>query len=120
MASRGIRTLYADDYLGNRLTFLSGGKIIASDAYQGICSKYVQRVDGAESASYLFSGENPVFEQNLAAIGGGYRKIALEEGSRLFTDFVPPEEGTLPLDRSRGRPLRTLNRVRSEMPLMGI
>jgi len=101
LADRGIRTLYADDHLANRLTFLSGEKIIASDFYQGIYSKYVQWVDGAEQAAYLFSVETPVFEQNLAAIGGGYRKIAMEEGSRLFTDFVPPGGGTHPLDRSR-------------------
>ena len=101
LSAEGFNRLYTDEALGLKLTFLSGERIIGTDAYQGIYLKYVDQVDGAAHPAYLFPAENPGFEANLQGLGIGYRERPLPSGARLFSDFRPPAESRELPDRRR-------------------
>ena len=97
----GSDRLYTDEDLGNRLTFLSGERIIGTDPYQGIYLSMPTRWTGPPTPAYLFPAENPGFEAEPAGLGDGYRKIdPWFEGSDCSPISVPHRKAGIP-DRRR-------------------
>lgn len=76
---------------GPRLTFKSKEVLISVHPYRVGCLKHADLVDAAFYPSYLSEGEDKVFEENLKAIGGSYRKMAAPGGYFVYTDFNPPQ-----------------------------
>ena len=93
----GLQRLYAEDSLGKLLMIKSREALIFSNAFQEDFLKYAQMVDGLEpSRLFLARAIILFFEENLKAVGGGYRKSALPGGYQLFSEF---QTSPRPLDR---------------------
>ncbi|MCU0579432.1 MAG: discoidin domain-containing protein, partial [Desulfobacterota bacterium] len=86
----GLTRIQAGEELGARLTFISAEQIIAADPYQSVSLRYGRRVEGTDRPAYLFQGDQPDWENNLQALGGGWRKTTLVAGYVLYADFRPP------------------------------
>ncbi len=97
----GLQRLYADDSLGKLLMIKSGEALIFSQPFQEDFLKYAQMVDGSSQAAYLVAGNNTLFEENLKAIGGGYRKSTLPGGYQLFSGFHPPPNRWMEISRDQ-------------------
>ncbi|MFH0787265.1 MAG: discoidin domain-containing protein [Pseudomonadota bacterium] len=78
------------DHLGKKLILFSQEALLCSNPYEEGYLRYANLVDGANKVSYLFQGENHLFEENLNALGGSYRKIKAPGGYILYTDYRPP------------------------------
>jgi F5/8 type C domain len=99
ITEKGIRNLYCP-YFPDRLTFLSGEKLIAVDPYQAGYLRYARWVDSTERPAYLRPRSDFLWMDNLKALGGGYGKTTLISGFDLYTDFSPPSGPFVPLNRS--------------------
>jgi len=84
---------------GKTLTFKSKEALIASDLYQEGYPKYADQVDSSRRLAYLSQGESEVFEDNIKAIGGSFKKIKAGDGYLLYTAFHPPAESFQPIPR---------------------
>jgi len=91
LINNGYVRLYSEGRLGNRLIFRSKGILIASHPYQEGCLKHADMADAAFRPAYLSQGEDKVYEENIKAIGGSYRKVAAPGGYFVYNDFIPPE-----------------------------
>ena len=98
ITEKGIQRLYSQHF-PDRLTFLSGEKIIAVNPYQAGYLRYAQWVDGTDRPAYLYPWPDTLWVDNLKVLGGGYRKTALAPGFALYTDFIPPRRPFVPLSR---------------------
>jgi len=98
ITDKGIQRLYSKHY-PDRLTFLSGGKMIAVDPYQAGNLRYAQWVDSTDRPAYLYPWPDTLWADNLKALGGGYRKTTPAPGFALYTDFIPPPGPFVPLSR---------------------
>ena len=98
ITEKGIQRLYST-HCPDRLTFLSGGKMIAVDPYQAGYLRYAQWVDSTDRPAYLYLWPDTLWEDNLKALGGGYRKTTPAPGFALYTDFIPPPGPFVPLSR---------------------
>lgn len=98
ITERGIQKLY-NPYFPNRLTFLSGEKVIAVDPYQAGHLRYAQRVDSTDRPAYLYPRVDALWVDNLKALGGGYEKTAPISDIDLYTNFIPPPGPFFPVNR---------------------
>lgn len=97
----GLQRLYADDVLGKVLMIKSREALIFSNPFQEDFLKYAQMVDGSSRAAYLVGGDNTFFEENLRAIGGGYRKSTLPGGYQIFSEFQSPPDRWIEIPRDQ-------------------
>lgn len=87
---------------GKRLIFRSKEAIISvHPSIDGGLNKYVDLVDGSSKVTYLSQGEDKIFEANMKALGGSYRKITAPDGYLLYSDFKPPQEAFRMIPRHR-------------------
>ncbi len=98
ITEKGIQRIYSP-YYPNRLTFLSGEKMIAVDPYQAVYLRYAQWVDSTDRPAYLYPRPDSLWVDNLKALGGGCRKSMPTPAFDLYTDFIPPPGPFLPLSR---------------------
>lgn len=91
LVNNGYDRFYCDDQ-GKILIFKSKETLISSHPYQESYLKYADLVDASRKPAYIFKGEDRVFEENIKAIGGSYRKVSAPGDYFLYTDFKPPEE----------------------------
>jgi len=91
----GLTSVYADQYWdGARFTFDSHESIVFATPFDDRSRDYLDRVDGAEHAAFLFhAAENArAFEGMLHLASASYRKTAIE-GFYLFHDIRPAPPG---------------------------
>jgi 4-amino-4-deoxy-L-arabinose transferase-like glycosyltransferase len=85
--SRGLREVYVADYWkAVPLTFDAEEKIIFAQPYHDRFPFFTRLVDRAPRPAFLNTGNERIFEKNLQAIGGSYKKA----GHWLYYDFEPP------------------------------
>lgn len=77
---------------GKNLILKSSEALIVAQPYQENYLRYVDQVDAARKPAYLSQGQDPVFEENMKAIGGSYQKKIATDGYLLYADFKPPSE----------------------------
>jgi hypothetical protein len=87
------RSYYGSE--GASLTFKSKEAIIFAHPYQEGCLKYADLVDASRKPVYISHGEDKVFEENMKALGGSYRKIRATDGHLIYSDFIPPRQDSL-------------------------
>jgi hypothetical protein len=89
LTQKGYNHFYSGP-MGKVLTFKSQERLICADRYQEVLLKYADLVDSSNNPAYLCRGEEKVFESNIKAIGGSYRKVTATDGYLLYADFKPP------------------------------
>lgn len=99
LLDKGLTRLYARESLGKKITLLSGEKIIVSEHYQENYLPYAWMVDGAARVAYLIEGGEPIFERNLRALGGVFKREQTPGVLQLYYDFQAPRKGS-PLPRA--------------------
>lgn len=87
----GYNRLYSGDP-EKILAFKSREALIVAQPYQEVYLRYADQVDAARNPAYLFLGQDHIFEENMKALGGSYRKILAADGYLLYADFKPPTE----------------------------
>lgn len=99
--SKNITRAYAHYWISYRLTYETGERIICSQAYDERFGgryrpKYKDIVDGSRNVAFIFHPTlglpYDLFEENLKAIGGSYRKEIIGPYT-IFYDFIPPWMG---------------------------
>lgn len=94
LIKNGFNRIYVDgelDALGKKLILSSKESLIFSNLYEEKYLRYANLVDASNRVSYLFQGENKLFEENLKALGGFYQKIKTLDVYVLYTDFKSPQ-----------------------------
>ncbi|WP_461374749.1 discoidin domain-containing protein, partial [Candidatus Aquicultor sp.] len=111
LIKNGYTRIYSfiDSRYGNGITFNSQESIICAHPSLESYPKYADLVDASSKVSFLSFGEDKVFEENLKAIGGYYRKITAPDGYLLYTDFKPPQTAYRMIPRHLWRGSSNLN-----------
>ncbi len=93
LLAQGLDRIYTSESLGRCWTLLFHERIVFSDPYQENYLGYSLAVDGSPRAAYLLEAGAPVFENNLRAAGGSFKRSQAPGGLLLYSHFQPPPEG---------------------------
>jgi hypothetical protein len=75
LKQNGYDRIYTQEGIGRKAMLLEGKPLVCSDPYQEVYPKYADLVDSAQKVGFLFSKENPLFENTLIGSGGGLSEI---------------------------------------------
>jgi hypothetical protein len=102
LESEGIEGAYATLWTSHRLTYETGEKVLSAQPYDErfggkVTPAYKDKVDAMENIAFIFHRKfsplsSPLFEENLKALGGSYKKKEIGPYTILYS-FSPPQEG---------------------------
>jgi hypothetical protein len=98
MEKEGPRRLYTNGAGIQILTFLSNGRVVASDHYQEGYLPYARAVDGAEAVGWWLPGSDPGLGETLTALGARFEVRRFGDFGDAFVNFALPPQGLREID----------------------